>query len=374
MLLDVSPAAGPGGAVAGERGTRDRSGKPRTATGGGGPATTDEQAELTSPLNDAATVADLEALRRAREIAARLALRRPRRDTAARRGAGGVLASVPYRGGADDIDLDATVARIAGRAVAEEDDIVVRERISSVRSVVLLVDVSGSMRGERVRTAAATVGALAAELSRDNLAVIAFGSDATVLCHLGQRIAPLALVESMAAIPARGLTNVAFPLQVAARELARIPARDARVLLLSDCVHNAGPDPRPLAARLPRLDVLLDATGEQDRWLGGELARLGRGKFRVAASFDDLIAGELLNLDLERTVDSAGPADDSDAERGAQRGDNEKQYRETVYDAMVVALSGRIFLDETVDLTPEQVLRQIWEDHFILDPAAAAPG
>ena len=59
---------------------------------------------------------------------------------------------------------------------------------------------------------------------------------------------------------------------------------------------------------------------------------------------------------------------------GADRGDDEKQYRETVYDAMVVALSGRIYLDETVDLTPEQVLRQIWEDHFILDPASAAPG
>ena len=87
-----------------------------------------------------------------------------------------------------------------------------------------------------------------------------------------------------------------------------------------------------------------------------------------------LIAGELLNLDPERTVDSAAAADDSAAGRGADRGDNEKQYRETVYDAMVVALSGRIFLDETVDLTPEQVLRQIWEDHFILDPATAAPG
>jgi len=74
-----------------------------------------------------------------------------------------------------------------------------------------------------------------------------------------------------------------------------------------------------------------------------------------------LIAGELLKLDLERTVDSASS-------------DNDKSYRETVYDAMVVALSGRIFLDETVDLTPEQVLRQIWEDHFILDPARAAPG
>lgn len=49
-------------------------------------------------------------------------------------------------------------------------------------------------------------------------------------------------------------------------------------------------------------------------------------------------------------------------------------YPEAVYDAMVVALSGRIFLDETVDLTPEAVLRQIWEDQFILAPAAAAPG
>ncbi len=65
---------------------------------------------------------------------------------------------------------------------------------------------------------------------------------------------------------------------------------------------------------------------------------------------------------------SNGPVD------SARRSANDKSYRETVYDAMVVALSGRIFLDETVDLTPEQVLRQIWEDHFILDPAAAAPG
>ena len=52
----------------------------------------------------------------------------------------------------------------------------------------------------------------------------------------------------------------------------------------------------------------------------------------------------------------------------------DERYPEIVYDAMVVALSGRIFLDETVDATPEAVLRQIWEDRFILEPAAAAPG
>jgi MoxR-like ATPase len=49
-------------------------------------------------------------------------------------------------------------------------------------------------------------------------------------------------------------------------------------------------------------------------------------------------------------------------------------YPRVIYDAMVVALSGRITLDETVEETPEQVLRQIWEDRFILDPATASPG
>ena len=46
------------------------------------------------------------------------------------------------------------------------------------------------------------------------------------------------------------MTNISFPLQVARRLLAAVPARDTR-LLLSDCVHNAGPDPRLAAAGLP---------------------------------------------------------------------------------------------------------------------------
>jgi MoxR-like ATPase len=68
-----------------------------------------------------------------------------------------------------------------------------------------------------------------------------------------------------------------------------------------------------------------------------------------------LVAGQLLEL---AGIDS--PAD--------------QRYPEIVFDALIVALSGRIFLDETVEAAPEAVLRQIWEDHFILAPAAVAPG
>lgn len=223
----------------------------------------------------------------AQAIAARLAVPRPRVRSDARRGSGDV-ATLPYRGGSDEIDLDATIEMLAEKPVPDDEDILIRERVRARRSVVLAVDVSGSMRGERVRTAAATVGALASELERDALAVIAFWSDAAVLLDLGRTIRPFDLLDRMLRIPARGLTNVAFPLELAARRLERVPERDARVILLSDCVHNAGPDPRPLAARLPRLDVLLDTSGEKDIELGRELARAGHGTLHTVRDFREI--------------------------------------------------------------------------------------
>jgi MoxR-like ATPase len=78
-----------------------------------------------------------------------------------------------------------------------------------------------------------------------------------------------------------------------------------------------------------------------------------------------LVAAQLFELAPRASDEPATGESDEAAEQA---------YRDVIYDAMVVALSGRIFLDETVPATPEQVLRQIWEDHFILGPAAADPG
>jgi MoxR-like ATPase len=72
-----------------------------------------------------------------------------------------------------------------------------------------------------------------------------------------------------------------------------------------------------------------------------------------------LVAGQLLALHPQR--DGGTP-------------ESATAYQEAIYDAMTIALSGRIFLDETVATTPEQVLRAIWEDYYILRPAAAEPG
>jgi MoxR-like ATPase len=81
---------------------------------------------------------------------------------------------------------------------------------------------------------------------------------------------------------------------------------------------------------------------------------------RQGSSVRGAIDTVLVALQLTALRGIASPADD--------------RYAPTVRDAMVVALSGRIHLDEAAETTPEQVLREIWEDHFVLAPAAAAPG
>ena len=267
---------------------RDRTGPSRP--GGTASGTTDEPADLI-PLADLATESSVDQLTRARarQIARRLAVPRPPRDRRSRRGVG-ELATLPWAGGSDELDLERTLEALAGNPYPEETEILVRERVRQRRSVVLVVDVSGSMKGERVRTAAATVGALAGELARDSLAVVAFWSDAAVLVRRGEQIAPLAVLDLLLRVPTQGLTNVTFALETAARQLAGVPQRDARVLLLSDCVHNAGPDPRLTAARLPRLDVLLDTSGEDDVELGRDLARAGRGRLRLVRDHRDVAA------------------------------------------------------------------------------------
>jgi len=88
-----------------------------------------------------------------------------------------------------------------------------------------------------------------------------------------------------------------------------------------------------------------------------------------------LVTGQLLLLGGAAGGSGPGRPEVLPRESGVSpRASTAASYQDVVYDAMTVALSGRIFLDETVGATPEQVLRAIWEDYYILGPAAAEPG
>ncbi len=80
------------------------------------------------------------------------------------------------------------------------------------------------------------------------------------------------VLDRLPRIPARGLTNVSSGLEGAQAALAHSSLRRRSILLLSDVVHNAGPDPRTVAAHYNELHGLLEPDGEHDaaigRWAG----------------------------------------------------------------------------------------------------------
>jgi MoxR-like ATPase len=53
---------------------------------------------------------------------------------------------------------------------------------------------------------------------------------------------------------------------------------------------------------------------------------------------------------------------------------DEKAFAATMRDAMHVALSGRIRLDEAAGVTPESVLDELWEQRYLLGKRRAEPG
>jgi len=162
---------------------------------------------------------------------------------------------------------------------------VVREQVSTRRFGVLLVGRLRSMRGERAGTAADTVGALVAELARDDLADLSVSVDAVVLAHTGTAGHPSGSCRrGCSGVPAKGLT-MSRSRGGRARELARVPA-GSRVSLLSDCVHNAGPDQGRKTPAIPRLDVLW-TPGESGPELAPGLARLGPRPAAKANAYRD---------------------------------------------------------------------------------------
>ncbi len=275
-----------GGALAGSISVRAAGrGGAGAASGAGGSFGGDEDGALAATQT---TERDPSIHADARRLAARLRLATPPHDQR-RRSTFGRIAPIRGVGAVGDIDLDRTLEHLVSLDDARDDDLVLRARRQRLRSVVLVVDVSGSMRGERLRMAAATVGAVVARLREEEVGVVAFWSDAAIVRRLTRRLDAVTLVDELAAIPARGLTNVAFGLQSAAQVL-REARGERRVLMISDCVHNAGPDPVSVARCMPRLDVLVDVSGEHDLDVARSVARAGRGMALPVRGHRDVVA------------------------------------------------------------------------------------
>jgi len=247
----------------------------------------DDPDEALALLADAATATDPALRRAARRLAARLIVRLAGEERACDRGVRRMVAAVGELG---DLDVERSLERAGGHRPRRREDVVVRRWQAPRRSICLLVDRSGSMRGEAVaRAALAAAAVVLAARDRVSCSVVAFARDAIVLLPHGGTRPPSAIVEDLFDLRGRGTTDLALALRAARLQLARAPGSGERTaMLLSDCEATAGGDPFPVACGLNRLHVLGPSSAPSALAAGRALAAHGSGRFEAADTVDAL--------------------------------------------------------------------------------------
>lgn len=232
----------------------------------------------------------------ARELARRLL---PRLGASGRPRQRGTHRLVVHAGTLEgELDLERTLDRTGARRPRHGSELVTRRFAAAPRAVCLLVDRSGSMGGHAVALAAVAASAVLAAAGSDVAAgpggerlrcgVIAFASGTLVLRSLHDPAPAGRVVDDLLSLRGHGRTDLAAALRAAGRVLEGVPPGGRIAVLLSDCLHTRGLDPRASADALDCLHVLGTSDAADSREAGVALARRGRGSYLPATTAAEL--------------------------------------------------------------------------------------
>jgi uncharacterized protein with von Willebrand factor type A (vWA) domain len=185
---------------------------------------------------------------------------------------------MPYRFDADELDIDATVERIMGRTQIAYEDLIVMERDKRRRAFALMLDCSGSMRGQKMAMAALATASLALNIEKtDEYGVVLFTEDTEHIKGMRQPSPFRQVMHHILGIKPDGCTDIALGLQAGLRELHRSQAQEKIGILLSDGWKNMGDDPVMTARRFSKLYVIGLPGG--DPVMCQKIAAAGKGYF-----------------------------------------------------------------------------------------------
>ncbi len=202
-------------------------------------------------------------------------------------------------GGAEqpDFDLEDTL-EASPLAVSDRNypltahDIWMNYRVARRQPVILSVDTSLSMTGEKLALTAVALAVVLLQFPEDPIGIVAFENEAKVLKAPEERISLQALLERFLDVPAQGYTHLEDGM-IAALDFARATrsggqSRPPSTVLLTDGKYTAGRDPAYLAPRFPHLVVLKMGKERASLELCRELARKGHGALREVGELEAL--------------------------------------------------------------------------------------
>ncbi len=161
------------------------------------------------------------------------------------------------------------------------------QRRSARNPVVLLLDTSLSMNGEKLLIAGITVATLGRLIPPSDLCIVGFANNMYFIKKFHEEISPFHLVSRIFKLVPKGHTNLAEALKKGGELI--FPFRNySRLILLSDADPTVGKNPIIEASKLPTLDLLLFPGG--NAWLGRKLVtEASYGSLHTIERFDDVM-------------------------------------------------------------------------------------
>lgn len=202
-----------------------------------------------------------------------------------------------------DFELDETfensplaMASVAGLHVGDYPltgaDVWMTYRLPRKQPLVITVDTSLSMTGEKLALTAVALAVVLLQFPDDPVGIVAFENEAQILKKPTERISLQQLVERFLDVPAQGYTHLEDGM-LAALKLSRSVdlghhGRPPSTVLLTDGKYTAGRDPAYLAPRFPHLVVMKMGKERASLQLCRELAQKGNGALREVPELEVL--------------------------------------------------------------------------------------
>jgi Mg-chelatase subunit ChlD len=195
-----------------------------------------------------------------------------------------------------DFDFDETLENaplaMAGLAPVVAEDIWMDYTAPRRQAVVLAVDTSLSMTGEKLALTAVALAVVLLQFPDDPVGIVAFENESKVVKRPDERISLQEMLERFLDVPAQGYTHLEDGLK-GALDLVRYvtatgQARPPSTVLLTDGKYTAGRDPAFLAPRFPHLVVLKMGKERASLELCREMAQKGHGALREVGELEAL--------------------------------------------------------------------------------------
>lgn len=186
-----------------------------------------------------------------------------------------------------EIDIEETVE--AGTQGSHE--IWLNYRVQRSRSIVIALDTSLSMTGDKLALTAVALAVVLLQFPDDPVGLIAFENDAVILKYPDEKSSVEALIGKFLDVPCQGYTHLEAGIKAALKMSLGMRGRSGlapRVVLLTDGKYTAGRDPSYLAPRFDHWVVVKMGRDQAGRALCKELARKGHGQLKEVSELEQL--------------------------------------------------------------------------------------